>query len=395
MALSWIAADALTGEVIADLPDLSCPSVSAVIGGYRSTSATLPIPSAPENWERATLPGATVLVLARESDDATAPVLLWGGLVMSRTRGAGDTLEVSVATIEAAFDRYYVGDVTYTAKEQVALVADLVASWCDLPIRVSTIPGSTTRDRTYADAEDKTLLSVLTELSAIDGGPEWAVSWEWSSDRRRITPVLNVGDRIGTSPAAGTRPATTFEMPGPVIDATLVEDYTSGKGATDVLAVSTASADERPQSSRKVATSERPRFQFRFTPTTSIGDVATLNAHATEALAYMKDGAVSLSLSGPESAMPALGDDWFIGDDVGYKIGGREYDAETYPTDGLWSAEWTEVWGATGEALVYPDGRDTVPAFPGGLSGTARVIGWELSLAEVPIITPIIVSTGV
>lgn len=360
MALSWVACNAADGRVLADLPDLAVDSVSVVLGSYTSTQGSLPVPTAPEGWPRATLPGGVFLVLLDDVGDGLDPLPVWGGLVLRRTRTLGDEVPVSVATVEAYLDRRFARDRTFTGVAQTDVVRLLVEEFAtSFPIRVQVVSASSTvRDRVYKDSDDKTLLSVLSELSGVAGGPEWTVGWEHQTNPERYTPVLYVADRIGSPVPDGMGPGATFESPGPVTDAQLVEDFAAGKGATDVMAVSTASEDVRPQSPHQVAVSpERPPFEHRFTPSTSISEVSTLTAHAQAALAQMQDGAQALTLTAIIQNAPRLGRDWFIGDDVGYRI--------------------------------------QAPAFPDGLSGTARCIGWTIDLAEPATVTPILATEEV
>lgn len=360
MSLSWVACNAADGRVLADLPDVSVDEVSVVLGAYTTTQGSLPVPSAPEGWVRATLPGAAFLVLLDDPRDGTDPVPLWGGLVLRRTRSLGDEVPMSLATIEAYLDRRFVRDRTFAGVAQTQIVRLLVEEFAtSFPIRVQVVSASATaRDRKYEDKGDKTLLSVLTELTGVAGGPEWTVGWEHQSNPERYTPVLYVADRIGSAPMAGMGPGATFESPGPVLDAELVEDFGAGKGATDVMAVSTASEDIRPQSPHQVAaTAERPPFEHRFTPSTSISEVSTLTQHAASALAQMQDGAQALTLTAVIQDAPRLGRDWFIGDDIGYRI--------------------------------------QAPAFPEGLDGVARCIGWRINLEEPATVTPILATEEV
>lgn len=348
MALTWVATDHKTGRLLADLRDLECDRVSSVVGAYTTATARLPVPTAPEGWQRATLPGASVLVLLDDN------VPLWGGVVTRRARGLGDAVELSLATAEAYLDRRYVGDFSRTGASQTSIAAGLVSSFATgWPLRVEAAPSAVLRDRAYEDRGDKTVLSALTELSGVQGGPEWTITWEWVRDPERIIPVFRVADRIGSPVPDGLGPAATFEAPGPVADATLVEDYGDGKGATDVMAVSSGSVDERPQSPRQVASgSERPPFEERFTPSTSITEVSTLTEHAREALSRMASGATALTLVADMATAPRLHRDWWAGDDVGYRV--------------------------------------QAPAFPDGLEGVARCIGWEIDLTGVPTVAPIL-----
>lgn len=392
MTLSWVSVDARTGNVIADVPDLTVDRVGQVLGTYTSATATLPLPTAPEGWERATLHGGACMVLLDDVGGAYANPI-WGGMVTSRKRGSGDTVSLSLASIEAYLDRCYVGDWTYTATGQNTIVADLVERFVTtIPIRVQIVGGfGAQTDRAYKDADDKTVLSAITELAGVEGGPEWTVGWEWQHSPERLTPVLYVGDRIGVTPAAGLSTAATFDMPGCVTQVELSEDFTSGKGATDVMATSTATSGVRPQSPHQAAAqTQRPSFQFRYSPSTSITDTATLTTHAQQALALMADGAKALSLTAAVESAPRLGVDWSIGDDVGYSIGGLIDDPRTVIATDVYVDTYTDVYGATARVRVNPNGIDSVPAFPGGLVGTARCLGWEMTLTEPLLVTPIL-----
>jgi hypothetical protein len=153
-------------------------------------------------------------------------------------------------------------------------------------------------------------------------------------------------------------------MPGPVKSFQLVEDFTDGKGANAIMAVSSGVGTSRPQSSLQVfADPQRPTIEFRWTPSTSITDTATLNTYAAAALTQIRQGSVTLSMSAVASdpACPKLGADWGLGDDLGYNIGGQD-----------------------------ANGVETVPAFPGGITGTARAIGYTLAVTETPILTPVL-----
>jgi len=44
------------------------------------------------------------------------------------------------------------------------------------------------------------------------------------------------------------------------------------------------------------------------------------------------------------------------------------------------------------KTLVNPNGRESVPSFPGGMSGVARCFGWEMTLGVTPTISPILVA---
>lgn len=343
MTLSWVAVNANTGQMIADLPDLELSGMfGCTLMRYESQTASLPVSSAPENWVQATRPGAVWVVCL--DDDGVTP--LWGGMVVDRERGDGVNVPLSLATPEAYFDRRYVGDVSFAGYPQNLMVRDLVNLYAKtgalrgIPIRVQVVGGNGVgRDRTYKDSEDKTLYSVLGELNGLIGGPEWTVGWE--NVNNLITPVLYVGDRIGRPAPVGLGPAAQFDMPGAVSKVRLKESWTSALGANRVMATSSGMDDARPQSDPYSNTTDlRPTFEHRWSPSTSITKVSTLNDHASRALAAMKDGGLGLEITANRVESQRLGTDWSIGDDIGFDIHS--------------------------------------PEFPDGLSGVARVVGWRM-----------------
>lgn len=369
MTLSWVSVNANNGAIITDLPTLRQDgALKQTLMRYESQTVSLPTwdPADPEggppvNWLQATRKGAVFLVaLGEPEDNEPRGVPLWGGMVVRRVRVPGGGVKMSLVTAEGYLDRVYVGDIEMTGPQNL-IVQSLVEDYAQtgvkrgLPIRVEVAGGDgVVRTRTYKDSEDKTLYSVLSDLSGVIGGPEWTVSWEWV-DERQLGLVLTVSDRIGSPPPAGLNPAAQFYLPGDVTDAELVEGYGSDEGANDVMAVSSGVEDARPQSEHQTNdTDQRPRFEYRWTPSTSISDVGTLTAHAQRALAAMKDGSLALAITANREEAPKLGRDWRIGDDIGFSI--------------------------------------DAPEFPGKLVGTARCVGWELTDTTV---TPLIDVTNI
>lgn len=365
--LSWVSVNANTGSIIADLPTLRVDgALKATLMRYESQTASLPAWASgdgpPPNWPQATRPGAAFLVaLGEPEENEPRGVPLWGGMVIRRNRVPGQGVKLSLVTAEAYFDRVYVGDHTYTGTTQNQIVKALVEAYAKagampgLPLRVEILGGDgAPRDRTYADTDDKTLYSILTDLSGVLGGPEWTVGWEWV-DEQQLGIVVTVSDRVGSPAPVGLEPAAQFYLPGSVTEAELVEGYGSDEGANDVMAVSSGVEDARPQSERQKNTADlRPRFEYRWTPSTSITEISTLTSHAQRALAAMKDGSLALALTANREEAPVLGRDWRIGDDIGFSI--------------------------------------EAPEFPAGLTGTARCVGWELTDTT---ITPLVDVTNI
>lgn len=372
MSLSWVAVDFVTGRLLAYLPDATPQGpLRRTIGQYETNTITVPLTSAPVDWQVVTRPYATCLIAL---DNSTGnPV--WGGVITQRIRGMEDSIQLPVATVESYFDRREISPLVsgtvitkpdygyYSGWDQCALDADLVARYAQdgtkagIPVRIdwqaSTQPG---RTQIYSDADDKTVYSGLQDLSGILNGPEWTVTWEWQHNPERITPVLTIADRIGSSPTAGHGPNAVFHMPGCVSAVTFVEDYSSGKGANDVTAVGPGQGNSRP-SFRQVATSlgGRPTVEYRFNvPSTgqlTTAQIAALKGYATQALTYLGAGSQTVTLTADitDMATPVLGVDWNVGDDIGYRVA---------PFDG------------NGNPIL---------AFPDGLFGTGRTIGVEFT----------------
>lgn len=360
---SWVATEVLTGKIIADLPDLQVEKVKLSLGRYESAPATLPLPNAPENWERATLEGATNLILLADNpDDPAHGIPVWGAMVTKTDRDHTDILPMTVATVESYLDRRFVGDKVFEHVGQNDIFKYLIETHVatgsngGLPIRVQVVNGGAgkLRDKEYKDQDDKTVYSAITDMAAIIDGFEWTIGWEWQSNPERITPVAYVGDRIGNAVTGDMKPAATFYLPGSVSSLSNPRDYSNGNGANDVMATSSGQGDIRPQSPRQTfADPQRPTFEHRFSPSTSITEIGTLTEYAEAALEVLKDGITSVGLSAATQKAPKLGVDWNIGDDIGFDI--------------------TET-----------------PGFPNDHVGVARAIGWELELGGVEFVTPIL-----
>ena len=348
--LQWVAVDLLTGAVIADLPDLQAGAAKKTLMRYETNSASLPLDTAPSAWLNATRPYSSALVCL---DDAGA-VPLWGGIVTSRKRGWGGTVSLDLASAESYFEARYVGNVwfepgNWTQGDIVEWLVNTYAVASGPPFRVQHDGDKgMLRERRYTDRDDKSLYEVLGELAGVIDGPEWTVDWEPRGDG--FAPFVRTAKRLGSPAPAGLSPNALFTMPGCVTGFELVESYKSGVGANDVMAVSSGSEDARPQSPKQVATGDnRPKVEHRWSPSTSITDVATLTDHAKRALAAMKGGSVALTMSANRDEAPKLGADWRLGDDLAFDL--------------------------------------EAPGFPDGLSGVARAVGWELDDTT---ITPIL-----
>lgn len=361
MTLRWVSVEQATGRIIADLPDLAAETLKMTMGRYETGTAQLPVPTAPDDWQRATLPGFAALI-ALDTADNGDDYPVWGGLVVKRARAAGGSpaVQLGLVTCEGYLDRRYVGDIAYSGVDQNAIAANLVdvhagPGAAGLPFVLDWSPSATTRDRAYRDDDDRTVYVALTQLMGVIGGPEWTIGWRYLHGPERIVPVLHVRDRLGASPPPGLRPAAWFDMPGCVVDVQTVEDYSTGAGANDVVATGSSQGDTRPESPHQTAPADgRPRHEFRWSPSSSITDTDTLTAHAQRALAVLAQGSATVALTAASAAAPPLGTGWGLGDDIGYAV--------------------------------------DHPSWPDGLGGIGRVIGWERTGDTV---TPILAVPGI
>ena len=357
--LSWLSVNANNGSIIADLPTLRVDgALKRTIGRHEAQTAVLPLDGAPSNWRTATRKKAVFLVaLSEPLENEPRGLPVWGGMVTERTTSHKEGVSLSMVTAEDYLNDRYVGNETFTATPQNTIVRFLVEKYVatgekpGLPIRVVELPGANpARDRTYWDADDKTVFALVDELSGVEGGPEWTIGWEWV-DERRLGLVLYVGERIGSPAPVGIGPSSWFDLPGNVQDAELVEGYRRGEGANQVMATSSGSADARPQSLHHHHYGDgRPTVEFRWSPSTSITDTSTLDSHATRALSGLKDGTVALAITATTNETTPFG----LGDTVGFDL--------------------------------------TSPAWPDGIRGTARALGIEWTDTT---ITPVLDVTGI
>lgn len=339
----FLAVSLSSGIVLAEFPDLQVSKLSYRFEEITSETMVLPWRNIPSNWDEATIPYGGAILLVRGS------TVLWGGIVVKRERTLqGSGLSLTVVTVEHYLDSVYVKDHVYSNRDQCEIVGDLVSTTLKdhrFMLSVEASPSAVRRDRTYEESSDKTLLSVLQELSNVQNGPEWCTSWRDVGGR--YVPVLTVADRIGS-----TVPVTTFEET--VMTAfRVLEDYTDGYGANVVWAVGDTTGEDRLRSDTMVAEqSYRPVVEHVVRPSSSITRKETLDAHASASLRQLRDGTNTLSMTLSLLDAPIVYEEWRPGDVVA----------------------WT---------VADDDGR-----FTGFDHGEARVVGYDIDFSGVWTITP-------
>lgn len=339
----FLAVSLTSGTVLAEFPDLQVSKLSYRLEEPTSETMMLPWRNIPSNWVEATVPYGVAILLVRGS------TVLWGGIVVKRERTLqGSGLSLTVATIEHYLDSVYVKDHTYSNRDQCEIVKDLVSSTLKghrFILSVEASPSRVHRDRSYEESSDKTLLSVLQELSNVQNGPEWCTSWRAVDGG--YMPVLTVADRIGS-----TAPVTTFDE-SVMTSFKIVEDYTNGFGANMVWAVGDTTGEDQLRSDTMVAEqSYRPVVEHVVRPSSSIVRKETLNAHASASLQQLRDGTNTMSMTLSLLAAPIVYEEWRPGDVVA----------------------WT---------VADDDGR-----FTGFGHGEARIVGYDIDFSGVWTITP-------
>lgn len=340
----FLAVSLTSGIVLAEFPDLQVSKLSYRFEEVVSESMVLPWRNIPSNWDEATIPYGTAILLVRES------TVFWGGIIVKRERTLpGNGLTLTVATVEHYFDSVYVGDHVYSGWEQTWIASDLVTSTLQdhrFVIDVETASSSVHRDRTYEASSYKTLLSVLQELSNVQDGPEWCTSWRASGGR--YVPVLTIADRIGSS-----YPSITFDETV-MTSFKVLEDYTSGYGANMVVAAGASTGGDQLRSDVMVVEqSYRPVVEDVIRPSSSITRKDTLDAHALSSLRQLQNGTNTVSMTLSLMAAPVVCKEWGPGDMVAWDI------------------------------------ADDSGRFDGFNHGMARVVGYDIDFSGVWTITPV------
>ncbi|MET7649304.1 hypothetical protein ABZS83_37980 [Streptomyces sp. NPDC005426] len=317
VVLAWYACDFRTGQITEDLPSLKPTGpLTKQLGKHTSSTFELGLGGAPPGWEEATAEGRSLLV----GVDTAIDQPVWAGMVLTRDGGSGQTVSLGTATPEAYLDRRYTGDQTLIQQDQAGVITALMTAPLTQgpPFVMDAPPTGVLMDYTVQDSDDRTVLSALTEIMGLNGGPEWTVDIAWA-DAAHSGFILPVRVR----PAIGLQypePEAVFDFPGSVSVYTLAESYEQGKGATVVQARGEGEGAGRLTSDPQIATDLEaagwPRYVYRYTPASGITDPTQLTAHSSKSLGVMKTGASVWSLEAVASRAPRLGRDWGIGDTV-------------------------------------------------------------------------------
>lgn len=342
---TWYGCDLKTGNIVEEVPFVPGGPLQRVLGAYTSLQGSFAIADAAGDWESATDPGRTMLVCVRDADEYP----LWAGIVISREGGSADEMNLGLVTLEGYFDRRFVKDRTSVAQTGQNIILGLAFdadSVEGIGITYSAISSAPLHDRTYTADSDQTTYSQMVELMGVDGGPEWTIDVYWktaahTSFEKRLTSDLSIGNNFDVGQ---TDVNAIFDYPGSLRSYSLLEDFTSNKGANHVEIFGDGEGATRPTGTPgrdEVALAAGwPRFEFRQT-IAGATNPATLTSHADALVAWMGTGANIFTATADVSVAPKIGPDWVLGSYVGM--------------------------------TVY-----TSPRHPDGFDIIVRAIGWEL-----------------
>ena len=316
LTLAWYGADMLTGHIVEDLPSLK-PSgaLGRRLGAASTLQFDMAVAGAPDGWEAATAPGRSLLVAV----DTSADTPVWAGAILPREGGSASSVQLGAATLEAYLDARYPGTQTLLSLDQASVMAALAAPALDSgpPLVIDAVATGTTMDYLSSDGDDKTILSCLSEIMGLDGGPEFTVDVAWNATRSGFVFPLRIRTAIGTQTPS---PEAVFDAPGCVADYSLQESYESGKGATRVIARGEGEGLSRLSSAPAEATDLLnggwPVWEYRYTPATGVTDPDQLTSHAVSSVALMAQGAQVWTLRAVASQAPRAGTDFGLGDTV-------------------------------------------------------------------------------
>lgn len=345
LELAWYGCDLHTGRISEELAAVTAQSLSRRLGAATSASLDLSLPGAPSEWETATDPGRTLLVAV----DTLTSTPLWAGITLNRTGGSANNVQLGIGSPEGYLDRRYPGTYSNTT-DASTVIADLAAPIATdgLPITFDVTASGLTIDYLSVDTDDKSILSTIQTITAMEGAPEWTIDVVWAdAAHTAFALVMRIRPHIGTTAS----PQVIFDMPGCISDYQLAESYEQGKGATVVQASGDGEGDVRLQSDVQTATdlitAGWPRWVHRYSPGTSVTDLGQLNAHAAQTLSLLRSGSRAWTVRATASVAPRLGTDWVLGDSIGVEI-------------------------APGRSLRHPL----------GITITGRAYGWELDVAS-------------
>lgn len=313
-SIHWLAVEPRTGKIIDELPGLqTTSSLPTMIGRANTATVSLPITDRlPRQWDVATAPGRATLVACWDDPDET---VLWHGYVTRRAMGSGPTIDLTLTDINGWLDTQYVPD-NYPLEAEQVNIMKLLGQYAVRAqfhgVDASTLDGIRRR-RSYRDDEDKTRLTAMQQLMAVENGCEWAFGFRW--DNGRLVVVCEVARRVGRRPLPGQSVPVLSD-----VEWTLTEDYSPGRGATTVTGVALREGDKRAQVTLKdqvLIDAGWVEQEYRWSPDTGSNTVEVLLPYVAQRLRDISRGTRTYSVSvNVAGATQLLGRDLGLGDDI-------------------------------------------------------------------------------
>lgn len=325
--VTWLAVNALTGRVIAELPDIE-GNISRLISAHTSSGLTLPL-SKPGHGH---IPVELIRQATRPIDSAIVCVIndvpSWEGWVLSREAGTGADLRISTATTELYWTKRRVRNHNFTNRDKASIAAALLADAGDisgvgqgLAMEIDWLPTGDLVTREYLASDRITVYEALRELAA--EGLDFTIDLDWTDHTHTaITRVVRIRDHIGvrtsTPPAFDSINGASY---------TLAEDYSEGRFSNYLVAYGPGEGEDQPASQpffdAAALAGGTPIVERHWQPGNQISEVPVLNDHARSELALVGDGAHLWTLSSRLDAYPRPNVDVRLGDDVAAQVTGH------------------------------------------------------------------------
>lgn len=236
----FLVADLLTNTIREELP-LSDVSFRKVLNRPGAFAASIPLrhPKA----TRANLdPGKTSIYVERDG------VILWGGILWTVKSSGTEKIVIGGEGFWSYFRKRLIRVTkTYAAQDQLFIARDLMnyaqgITNGNIGVTVGSETSGVNRDRTYYHYERKPIGESIEQLSAVDGGFDFAIDCAWSGSSITKTFVLSY-PRRGRTTQITLDLATNVEGLEWEIDATKQANSVDalGAGNGDSMLISTAS----------------------------------------------------------------------------------------------------------------------------------------------------------
>lgn len=338
----YLFADLVTNQILAELP-LTNVSFTTVLNGAGAFSGTMLVTDATQSYLNiwgATQPARTAVYVERFSSGGS-PTLVWGGIVWARDyNSTTQHVTFNASEFESYFDRRKIisvsggtGSQIYKNTDPVVIARTLIQNaetfvyngsvavpQSNIGVNVGSETSSATVSKTYYDAELKSVLSAIQDLShASTSGFDFKIVVAYDS-AFNPTKTFKIGyPRLGTAYSATNPTAPVMEFPGNVIEYTLLEDGTLA--ANYIYAVGVGNG----QGKLNLTSFDSGQWSAGWPlleGATNYGDVsnqALLLNLAQGQLAAVKNPPISLKIVYPPYQDPVLGS-YALGDDVRIRI---------------------------------------------------------------------------